>query len=444
MSLTITNYNQISTISSTNILTGNITATNLTVSSITNGSLTVTSNVIIPKINRLIGTDSTGSISSRGLQQQGIYIPAGWGSIWQSKLSSASSSLARIAVVGDSISQGYDASNFLTNSYVSLVKANLQGLYGSGGSGFRSVVNTAFTGGYTSSSTMSTKSSNWTSTQTQGGPCNYGIFTQTNGSTITYANVEGTTIDVYYALSNIGGRFTVSIDGAAATTINTSAASSSTATFSFTGLSTSLHSVLINAATTGSLAVLIFGVRGYNSSGVVVDNYSVSGQSTVTFLNSDNTYLSPIDWSGGVYTPCDLFILALCVNDAANNTAIDTYIANVITIIKRIREYTSYAGLGSVDILMFVPHIGKWDPTNNKFYDYCLRLEALSNAMNIAVVTMTPIYRCSWAYANTFSIWSDGHTGTGAAGTDQVHPSNIGHGIYSNVLIPILNSLPSF
>ncbi|MDD4931460.1 MAG: hypothetical protein PHG66_04950 [Candidatus Colwellbacteria bacterium] len=43
-------------------------------------------------------------------------------------------------------------------------------------------------------------------------------------------------------------------------------------------------------------------------------------------------------------------------------------------------------------------------------------------------------YRNSWPYANTLSYWSNGHTGTGASGTDQVHPSNTGHSLIANFI----------
>ena len=60
----------------------------------------------------------------------------------------------------------------------------------------------------------------------------------------------------------------------------------------------------------------VYGVRGTNPTGVIVDNYSQSSATSATYMTGSVVFGDPILWCGGPSLPSDLVISALGVNDA--------------------------------------------------------------------------------------------------------------------------------
>ena len=437
----LTTNASISAATITNLLTTNSTLTNSTITSGTIGSLR------LPIISRILGTNSSGIVIPNGSQSLGIYVPKGWGSNWKTALTNTGSTLASISFIGDSITQGYDSSNFTTKSYVSLVRTTLQSTYGNGGSGYQSSRWSEYDGSYTSTQTKVASTGTWSVSNPGSGPANYSRFSNNNGATMTFSYVQGTKITVYYALATNGGTFTVSIDGGTAVSTNSNSGSAGIGTYTVSGLSNTTHSVVITCTSASTLVyTLIFGVRGYHTSGVTCDNFGISARTSGGFLaNPSVIYGNQIDWSGGSSFPCNLFVYALNVNDAHNltnaATSAEVYMTNVLSVIKRIRDYSGYTGLGNVDILFFMPHIGQWQLTGPEYYSMCRNLESACISLNCAYINMAAIYKNSWNYANSQNLWSDGHTGTGASGTDEVHPGDTGHQLYANALLSVINDI---
>ncbi|MFD6250773.1 hypothetical protein, partial [Streptomyces roseolus] len=69
---------------------------------------------------------------ARAVSTKGVYVPPNWGEVWRPRRDAAASSPARIVIAGDSLSQGYFASNLHTTSWVGLMRQSLQNSYGDG------------------------------------------------------------------------------------------------------------------------------------------------------------------------------------------------------------------------------------------------------------------------------------------------------------------------
>lgn len=378
------------------------------------------------------------------LQDIGIFVPPQWGLSWKPKLASAGASQATIAVVGDSISEGYCASNFQTTSYVALLKSTLQTAYGDGGSGYRGSQNSLYYDSYGAAQTGLSTTGTWTAAKSSGGPSNCAIYTNTNGATATFANVQGTTVTFYYGKGSTAGTCEVRIDGVLVDTINANNATNDVGVGTYTGQIAGNKSVQIT--NTSADFTLVFGVSGTNASGVVVNNYSVAGQTSGGFLNiSGSPYGSQIDWSGGSSYPCDLLIYALAVNDANGQplaaASAEAYLTNVLSVVNRVRDYVAYTGTGNTDILFFMPHIGRWQSTGPQYYAMMGKLESVLRSMNVAYVNMSTMYHNSYTDAYNNNVWSAGTTNvTGATGSDPIHPGNTGHSLYADALLRVVNS----
>lgn len=271
--------------------------------------------------------------SALGRSTTGFFVPGGWGANWRAKLATANSQLVKVAVVGDSLSQGYYTSAPLTKSWPALLAARLQALYGDGGSGFVGASLTTYFANsksiaaptqtaYSGNNTYWATSGTW-SLYTGGnyGPGAHEIQSTQVGATVTITGLRGTTIKLY-TLSNGGSNaaWKYSVDGA--TQVNVSDAAASVQVTTITGLSSGTHSVVITQAGTGSNTLLVIGAAAYNATGVVIDNYSVYG-ATSALLNAARpaATTNPGVWSGGSLNPCDLYIYELGANDAAVTVA---------------------------------------------------------------------------------------------------------------------------
>lgn len=400
--------------------------------------------------NRSLSTNYAGLVRSNGWISKGIFVPPGWGTNLKNALLGSDTTLANIAFIGESITQGYDASNFGTTSYVSRVRIGLQNSFEDGGSGYVSVRNSIYDGSYTSTQTNCSKSLNWTAIQNSGGPANFLLSSAVNGSTITFTNVIGTRIRLFYGRDLNGGNFTVSIDGGTAVTVNSNG-TAFVAVYTVTGLSFVPHTVVITCQSAPSLT-LIYGVRGFHTQGVTCDNFGIAEQTSGSLLLSTGAvqYGNVADWSGGINFQAKLVVYAIGLHDAkglsGGATTADNYLTNFLTWAKRVREGQIYNQSGGrVDLMFFSPHIGQWqNPASPEYYLMMNRIESILMTYNIAYINMSTIYNNSYKDALSASLWSNGHTGTGAAGSDAVHPGNVGSQIYADAILSVINTTKDY
>lgn len=381
---------------------------------------------------------------SKPLATTGIYMPTDWGSIWRAKRDAAGSAKAVVAGVGTSIMQGFWASNLKTKSFMSLVAADLHTAYGDGGSGFvgtcRTVAGSSSMSSYVANTGLVAATGTWSLGAE--GPGMVTCSTTNVGDTLTFV-VNGTTAKIYYVKSivgaNTGGRWTYTVDGGGAVTVNGWAASSGYGQIALTGLSAGDHTIVITfTGATGSC--IIIGCNGENATGVVVNNFGRGGSRASGWVATPTlvTGSSITAWNGGAQYPCDVLIYEPAVNDATDGTAADTYAANVRKFLDGTKSISGT--LGAMDLIFLMPHVVAYDNVTTPVYHlYCERMRGLAETYGAAFINIWGMYRNNATYwGTTLGAGSDGTNG-GGTGTD-VHPHDTGHQLIANALLSVLKS----
>ncbi|MEU5284114.1 SGNH/GDSL hydrolase family protein [Streptomyces sp. NPDC020755] len=369
----------------------------------------------------------------------GVYVPPGWGTVW--KAQRAASGLARIVVAGDSLSQGYFASDLTNSSWVGLVRQALQTQYGDGGSGFystsrSSAVMSASAGAlaaWEANNSIATLTGTWTLGALNFGP---GItFIQAAAAATATFQVSGSIVKIF----NISGAapragFTYTIDGGAAVPVPVTIGPTGVQVTTVTGLTEGEHTVTIGWDGAVSEILYLVGVAGENTAGVVVDNLARAGSRSSHWANG-NILNSP--YNGGTGYPADLVICSLGLNDAANAVTGADWSANMGTYLRAVRA----AHDGETDILLLLHHIGDYGSTAGAaaYHTYAAQFQSLAAAYGAATVNLWAQGRNSWDYWNGLGYWGDGTT-PGPAGTDLVHASDAGHAYIASQVLPILTS----
>jgi lysophospholipase L1-like esterase len=367
----------------------------------------------------------------------GIYIPRGWGANWRTALSNASTSRATLAVVGDSVSQGFDASDLLATSYVGLLKADLQTRYGDGGSGYLGVPysRTFMAGGpgatldtyYAGKGNLDAVTGTW-SINSQG-ISTVLLQTTVNGSTISVTR-KGTSIDLYTVDGPATTTWSYQIDGGATvpvTPTNTGVLIKRT----LSGLSAGNHTVVITF--TGASGTLFFGgAAGYNASGVVVNRFAKYGVTSAAFAVEA---FGSQSYSGSYNYPSNLVIYSLGLNDGNAAITGDTWAQNARKYLSSVRE--GGTATGNTDVMILLQHVGKQDTTNNLYQDYVARARGLAEAYGAALINVWALGNNSWNYFNNLGYWGNG-ANPAIAGADNVHLSDAGHTFVYNTIAPYI------
>jgi hypothetical protein len=265
-----------------------------------------------------LGIDSSVAYSGPG-----ISIPPGWGQHWQAKLAAAErgAGLARVGLVGTSITQGYFASNLRQTSYASRLRRSLQGFAGDGGSGYEGFQRSdVFLSGLPGSAYAHYQASGdawgftgtWTTPTWWLGP-SLGYLRGTGGSTVRIP-FTGTAVDIWWFNVYSSAAWTYRVDTGATVTVTPGAGVGTgdlavTAT-TVSGLPAGEHLLTI---TSGDPGMWLAGITGRNATGVRVDNFGIAGMESAGWANGDpfnsGTYM------GGWRNPCDLLIIEGAAND---------------------------------------------------------------------------------------------------------------------------------
>lgn len=437
----------------------------------------------------------------------GLYLPPQWGkTYWQPALAAAGSRLVRCNVLADSVGFGSYQSNPRTKSWIGLMTQRLQAAYGDGGSGWYSACYTAPTmtalgvnaniiSQWQANDALWTLSGTWANANGSG-PASSWVQTATVGATATIKNVRGTTIKIR-TLSNGGGNaaWTYAIDGGAPVSVADGGSFIVTET-TVSGLSAGSHTVVVAYNDAGVKNLCLFGVGGYNATGVVVDNYARHGAKTGDFAY----YASAIGvgtWSGcNTNTVGDLLIWALGANDyhalattgvtltgTANiGTAsmsvsaqlqpgvylvdqevvvIESCTATTATLSARtqsqhnsgatvffgrtpdipgrnalsfVQAAKNVATNGAMDVLFVTPHIGTFDDSLG-WPRYLQRLKAICDAHGAGAINFHTIGRNSWNYWNGLHYWGSSTDST-TFGTDGIHMSDAGAAFVESIVGP--------
>lgn len=398
--------------------------------------------------NSTVRRNIVGNTTSSTPAGPGIYVPPGWGRFWAAKRDAAvaGTGLARIVTVGGSATQGMYASNPRTKSWPGVMAATLQSLYGDGGSGLQqtSLSSTVLAAGdaaalaaWTTAGAVVAQTGTWTQGGSKYGPGGNYIYSDTTGNTLTF-KARGTLVRIYTVVgSGTRPAMLYSIDGGSDVSVAQPSGTAAIQVTSITGLSDIEHTVVVKVGTASAGQYLsVCGVSGEKASGVVVHNCALAGATSATFGLNATTALNAT-YNGGVDFPGDLVIYTAGPNDAAANTAADTWAANVAKWLKAVRDTGS--AVGDTDVILAIPHLGNHDVTNFKYQDYALRARGLADTYGCAFVNWWALGRNSWPYWNSLGYWGT-NAGTGVAGTDSVHMSDAGFAFMAGAVLPLLTS----
>lgn len=376
-------------------------------------------------------------------QDLGIYLPPGWGATWKARLATAKAgtTTAVMATIGGSSTQGYYASNLRTKGWVGLLQAGLQGGFGDGGSGFRSSSMTALfqnangvpsgaVSVYDAAGNNAILAGTWTQGAGDYGPGANFVETIATGATWTLS-VRGTTAKIF-TIDGGHANWTYTVDGGSPTTVTDSGSGTQTIHVTTIGglAAGSAHQIVITYAGDNVKKLSICGIAGENASGAIVNNLARYGSRAGNFGNVDQTLGAP--WMAGPSYPTDLVILTHGPNDAVNSDSGDTWAKNTRRIMGTVRE-----GYPGADLMLVLPHVGKYDISQNLYQDYALRARGLAEVFGAGFVDMWALGRNSWSYWNTAGYWANSAS-PGASGTDTVHPSDTGHAYIASVVQPLI------
>lgn len=211
----------------------------------------------------------------------GLYTPSNWGQYWLPALAAAKagSGLARVSVMGSSTAMGYYSSDLRATSWVERMRASLIAYSSNGGSGFEGMqrsdtfISGAPSGAYNRYKAIGntwSQVNSWSTPTFWRGPA-LGYLLGGGGTSTVTIPFTGAALTVWYF--DNGSPWTYSIDGGLPTTV-TPGSSLAPSTVHASAGSSGSHTVTIASGASG---VWLIGVRGCNTTGVVVDNYAIAG-----------------------------------------------------------------------------------------------------------------------------------------------------------------------
>jgi lysophospholipase L1-like esterase len=150
------------------------------------------------------------------------------------------------------------------------------------------------------------------------------------------------TFKIHYLKQAGGGTFTWSIDGGAATSVNTSNATTVFATTTISSLTSESHTLAITVTVAGTAGVTIMGVDAQRTqNGVRVHLLRSSGSETATWTQVNATI-----WEAGITALApNLVGIMLGMNDCNHNVVPATYKSNLSTLATRALVAMPYAGV---------------------------------------------------------------------------------------------------
>jgi lysophospholipase L1-like esterase len=263
---------------------------------------------------------------------------------WHAALANRHYSPAKIAIIGDSLSEGIGASKF-GRGWVPMMTALLRNRFPVtgvvGGNGFVASWDNPGYGGGDPAYVYPVNQSNGSFSETQGFSLKSNTLLATNDQ-LSYM-FTGTSIHVWYIKQTNGGTFSVTIDGVIVQASVVTAGTSGTGVWTSAALTAGSHTIIVKRiAGGGTASVLVNGFRVFNgdeTKGIQIFNGSqsglISGQFAINAANGDK-------WAPwlSVIQP-QLVIVELGLNDWSTDVTMVTTKANLKSIIATIRAKTT-------------------------------------------------------------------------------------------------------
>jgi lysophospholipase L1-like esterase len=325
---------------------------------------------------------------------------------FRSALANASTTPVNVAVIGDSITEGYNATDRPIQGYVGLLRTYYQAKYGDAGYGYVAPYCTGAT--YPYSWVYSGTWSNGAPSGEGYGPWNAVRWATgaTNQATIT---ILGDAFDIHYVRNSFtNSTWTYTVDGGPPISVVQTASASSIVyeVASITGLTYGGHTIQISAPVTNYVFLIGITAKRANS-GVRVHNVGRNGQSASYGNQAEKTkWISRLAPS--------LTIIALTTNDFAGQTALSTYNTNLGRIIAqgKLTGDVLCIGANPRNVSLAIPQSS-----------YHAQMQQLAAANNAGFIDFLALW------VNNANQLANGWV------SDGVHPTDAGHAEYRNTIL---------
>ncbi len=326
-----------------------------------------------------------------------------------------------LAIIGDS---WVTPQSFITSRIISALGVDYGGIT-LAGSGWRSFVDLAVTGGPTMATTGT-----WTNRGlaygdgSVGWGANIQDVTSLDVATPGKKTLVGTaqTIIIHYLKQPGGGTFTYAVDSGEATAVDTSNATYATGTVTISGLSNASHTLDCIVTVAGTAGVTLFGADfQITSNGVRVHVLGNAGAKASDWIAPNASV-----WQAGIKALAPQTVLiVLDSNEHNGNVAPTTYGANLQTLVTNLRS-----AVPNIDIIIATT------PENGFAATYAMSLYA-AQARSVAALNNCEIidwynWFGSYALTNSLSLWND-----------NTHPNASGAAVLVNKFIQQIYPRPS-
>jgi lysophospholipase L1-like esterase len=324
------------------------------------------------------------------------------------KLASGTNQIFNMSVMGDSISEGANASDYISKGYVGLLRTALQGKFGDVGKGFIPVH-------YPFSGKLWSWSANWNNNDDAMGATGSYLSTAANGETASI-NFSGTGFGLVFTKGSICGSVSVAIDGGEPVTINTNGAYTSAWAYEITGLTDGNHALVLTTsiAVDGSQRIYLLG--GYEIKGTRGIRVNMVGKYGTQTLHSVRT--DALRCEIDMWTPV-LTIIAFTANDYSNNVDPNgAYKTNLQTMITRAKQF------GDVMLVSVGLRSGTYTYQQQQYVDV---MKSLAFANDCAFIDIFSKWGSDWDIPNDLGMMSD-----------VVHPNDAGHQDIATAITQVL------
>lgn len=342
---------------------------------------------------------------------------------WFAALADRENNPANIVIVGDSMTEGQATSIVWGQRYVDRLRAGIRARYPvsgvTGGVGYISTTN-----GLLDSSVFPVVHVGTVNTNSQSGPKKRSRNFNGSGMTTTWT-VTGTAIDLMYWRGTGTGTISYSIDGGAATNVDTSGSAASGTLLRISLGSAGVHTVTV-AWVSGSFNYVegIIVYNGDETKGVRLHECGRSGISAYQWDQVNHELTSSWSRAVGVALDPDLLIIALGINDYAQLVTKAAYKSAIQSMIADIRSNTTVDP--SIMLVSF--------PTSSAaglapFSQYADAMEEIANEdPEICTAHLGATYgRMPNVSGDTLGLYSD-----------TTHFSVKGHAMFADLLLPII------
>lgn len=331
---------------------------------------------------------------------------------WYTALSLSGAARASIAVIGDSITDGYLATNFDTQSWVSVLRSLLQDEHGDGGEGFVSCLHTNPVAAGENPIRWSFSGAEWTKdySAARTGKGAIAGAKSTSGTSEMSVTATATTLQILTSTNHVGGAdlgiyVDTVLEGTQDCLGDGSGNLDYTNVLTISGLTDASHTIMFRRDSVGLVSAQ--GVRALRgTTGVVVDRYG-KGWMRAEWLGDVNDGTPGAEFFQALHfietIGADLFIVALGINDYLNQVALATYESRLTTIVQRCKL------AGDVAILVYPqPNSALAIP----YSDYVSRMQTVAVAEGCAFWNIRSLWGSVFQ-----SIWMG----------DANHPNSDGH-----------------